>query len=47
MEPARAMVKNRKRLHANTERCNDEKDGDNLCIANKMAGVMGLARRGT
>ena len=47
IEPTRAMVKNRNRLHANTERSNEVKNLENLCKASKMLGLMDFALLGT
>ena len=47
IEPALAIVKNKKRPHANTEYSRELKDGDIFHMENNMAGGIGLARRGT
>ena len=47
IEPTRAMVKNRNRPHANTERSNEVKDFENWRKASKILGEMGFARFGT
>ena len=47
IEPALAMEKNKKRPHAKAEYSREVKVVDNFPTSSNMAGVMGLARRGT